>query len=95
MYEGVEKFTFWHGPVWNIKYGGSAGTILQGRVSDAKVLVEANTADLKILSIDAVEYQDDRVFMLAQTSKTSVILVMDDQPKVGEKPSVINLGKIC
>jgi hypothetical protein len=27
-YENVETFTYWHGPVWSMSYGGKAGTIV-------------------------------------------------------------------
>jgi len=65
VYKEVEKFTYWHGPVWNISYGGSAGSILKNRMTDPKVWVESTTADLNILSVDAIQYCDDRLFMLA------------------------------
>lgn len=35
-YIDVEKFTLQHGPMWKITYGGTAGKILEGRVSGEK-----------------------------------------------------------
>ena len=66
VYENVEKFTYWHGPVWKMTYGGKAGSIVQSRIGDKQLLVQENTADgEKILSIDTVEYCNGRTFMLA------------------------------
>lgn len=40
-YIDVEKFTLQHGPMWKITYGGSAGKILEGRVSAEKSFQDA------------------------------------------------------
>jgi hypothetical protein len=65
VYPNVETFSFWHGPVWSMTYAGPAGKILEGRLSVFKIWVSANTADKDILSVDAIQYLDDKVFMLA------------------------------
>lgn len=78
VYEKVENFTYWHGPVWNMTFGGTAGKIVESRLSPYKVWIESNAADQDILSVDAIEYLDDKIFMLAQTKKHSIILVTND-----------------
>lgn len=95
VYSNVEKFTHWHGPVWSMTYHGSAGKILELRLSDKKVWIESNTADLKILSVSAIQYCNKKLFMLTQTDKESVILVMNEEHKEGESPTVISLHKVC
>jgi hypothetical protein len=54
VYPSVESFTFWHGPIWSMSHVGSAGNIIEGRLSGSKVWVQGNTADKNILSVDAI-----------------------------------------
>lgn len=47
------------------------------------------------MSIDYIEYLDDKVFMLAQTKTNTIIVVKDDMPKPGASPKVIDLRRVC
>lgn len=47
------------------------------------------------MSVNQIEYLDDKVFMLAQTRSNSIIVVKDDMPKPGASPKVIDLKRIC
>lgn len=94
-YVDVEKFTLQHGPIWKLTYGGTAGIILEGRVSGQKIFQEVAVENFELVSIDAIEYLDDKVFMLAQTRSNTVIVVRDDMPKPGASSKVIDLKRIC
>lgn len=96
IYDNVESFTYWHGPVWSITYGGKAGSIVQTRLTLPSTILESDlSTDFKILSVDAIEYLDDRIFMLAQTTTGSKIIIKNDMPKAGEKPTVVDTTKVC